>query len=137
MPQYHYVWKGPGPDDYAFVEVPDNASSKNNDVNVPKKTISNLSSPFSDLASNKDDAFSDLASNKDDAYGSYDAATGKYATGRRGLNEEEYKKLRSDLFASEYAPKQDLSQFDALLSKLEASKLKQLGESNRARRDDI
>ena len=78
--------------------------------------------------------FSDLNASPRE-YGQY--SDGKYSAGSKGLTEEEYKKLRADLFASEYAPKQDLSQFDTLLSKLEASKLKQLGEANRARRGDI
>ncbi len=53
------------------------------------------------------------------------------------FTQAEHDTLRKQSFDAEYAPKQDLSQFDTLLTKLEATKLKQLAEANRARRGDI
>ena len=57
--------------------------------------------------------------------------------GADNLTENERETIRKRYLDAEYTPKQDLSQFEALLGKLEGSKMKQADQANRARRGDI
>ena len=60
-----------------------------------------------------------------------------YIQGADNLTENERETIRKRYLDAEYTPKQDLSQFEALLGKLEGSKMKQADQANRARRGDI
>lgn len=64
-------------------------------------------------------------------------AKNDYIQGADNLTENERETIRKRYLDAEYTPKQDLSQFEALLGKLEGSKMKQADQANRARRGDI
>ena len=64
-------------------------------------------------------------------------ANNDYIQGADNLTENERETIRKRYLDAEYTPKQDLSQFEALLGKLEGSKMKQADQANRARRGDI
>ena len=64
-------------------------------------------------------------------------AKNDYIQGADNLTDNERETIRKRYLDAEYTPKQDLSQFEALLGKLEGSKMKQADQSNRARRGDI
>ena len=64
-------------------------------------------------------------------------AKNDYIQGAGNLTENERETIRKRYLDAEYTPKQDLSQFEALLGKLEGSKMKQADQANRARRGDI
>ena len=64
-------------------------------------------------------------------------AKNDYIQGADNLTENEREIIRKRYLDAEYTPKQDLSQFEALLGKLEGSKMKQADQANRARRGDI
>lgn len=64
-------------------------------------------------------------------------AKNDYIQGAVNLTDNERETIRKRYLDAEYTPKQDLSQFEALLGKLEGSKMKQADQSNRARRGDI
>ena len=64
-------------------------------------------------------------------------AKNDYIQGADNLTENERETIRKRYLDAEYTPEQDLSQFEALLGKLEGSKMKQADQANRARRGDI
>ena len=64
-------------------------------------------------------------------------ANNDYIQGADNLTENERETIRKRYLDAEYTPKQDLFQFEALLGKLEGSKMKQADQANRARRGDI
>ncbi len=64
-------------------------------------------------------------------------AKNDYIQGADNLTDNERETIRKRYLDAEYTPEQDLSQFEALLGKLEGSKMKQADQSNRARRGDI
>ncbi len=64
-------------------------------------------------------------------------AKNDYIQGADNLTDNERETIRKRYLDAEYTPKQDLSQFEALLGKLEGSKMKQADQANRARRGDI
>lgn len=53
------------------------------------------------------------------------------------INEETYNDLTKELVGGEYGPQADLTQFDALLGKLESSKMKQQRQKSVEGRRDI
>ena len=74
---------------------------------------------------------------KDESLGGYDTAGKVYTPGTGKLTQAEYDTIRKRYLDEMYTPKQDLSQFETLLGKLEGSKMKQADQANRARRGDI
>ena len=74
---------------------------------------------------------------KDESLGGYDTAGKVYTPGTGKLTQAEYDTIRKRYLDEMYTPKQDLSQFETLLGKLEGSKMKQAEQANRARRGDI
>ena len=64
-------------------------------------------------------------------------AKNDYIQGADNLTDNERETIRKRYLDAEYTPKQDLSQFEALLGKLEGSKMKQADQAHRARRGDI
>ena len=68
--------------------------------------------------------------------GGYNTA-GAYTPGAGKFTQAEYDAIRKRYQDEMYTPKQDLSQFETLLGKLEGSKMKQAEQANRARRGDI
>jgi hypothetical protein len=76
--------------------------------------------------------FADALKNLDAQYGSGIEA------GKKGMDEDTYKGLRKTLYESEYTPSSfNMSEFEGLLGKLEASKMKQQRQKSVEGRRDI
>jgi hypothetical protein len=99
-------------------------------------TNKRLGTSFADTSDFRDE---DLAKTHYENWGKNESrdAEIKKAIAEDLFTQTEHDTIRKRYLDAEYTPKQDLSQFEALLGKLEGSKMKQADQANRARRGNI
>ena len=100
-------------------------------------TNKRLGTSFADTSDFRDE---DLAKTHYETWGKNESSRDaeiKKAIAEDPFTQTEHDTIRKRYLDAEFTPKQDLSQFEALLGKLEGSKMKQADQANRARRGDI